>query len=143
VRRLNIRRPGQIRNRPGQLENPVIGPGAEVHLLHSRLDQVGAGLIQRTKLANFDRAYIGVGLERNILEPLSLRSPGGAGPRPDGSAGFAGRRDLLLNFSNTRSLRSPGTGGTRGTSTREAYRPAGESINGPEFFFCPTFGHRV
>ncbi len=45
MRRLNIRLPRQIRNRPGQLQNPVIRPRTQMHLLHGRFDQVGAGLI--------------------------------------------------------------------------------------------------
>ncbi len=54
---LFIRLSGQIRNRPGQLQDTMIGPGAQLHLLHRRLEQVGAGLVQLAELADFRRSH--------------------------------------------------------------------------------------
>jgi len=38
MRGLNVSRAGQIRNRPGQFEDVVIGAGAQLHLGHGRFD---------------------------------------------------------------------------------------------------------
>ena len=102
VRRLNLLHPRQIRNRPGQLHawRPVIGPRT-MHLLHGRLDQAGAGLIQGIVQTNLRRPHIRIRLQLGPLEPLPLDGPRPFDPLPYLRAGFAGRRDWLLSFSNT------------------------------------------
>lgn len=50
MRRLDLLRPGQTRNRPGQLENAVVNPGAQLHLAHRRFEQICAGFINRAEV---------------------------------------------------------------------------------------------
>ena len=62
--------PGQIGNSPGQLEDAVIGAGAQLHLLHGGFEQIGAGFVNRAELADFGRPHIGVGLQGSAFKPL-------------------------------------------------------------------------
>ena len=61
------------------LQNAVIGAGAQLHLLHGRFEQIGAGLVNRTKITDFCRPHpierlrtIGVGLQCSSFKPLLL-----------------------------------------------------------------------
>lgn len=62
---LDALRPGQIRNGPGQLQNPMIGSRTLLHRLHGHPEKVGTGLVDWVKLADFtgtEVALIGTAL---------------------------------------------------------------------------------
>jgi hypothetical protein len=50
-------RAGQIPNGAGQLQNAVIGPRAQLQLLHGGFEQIGAGFINRGEFADFGRPH--------------------------------------------------------------------------------------
>jgi hypothetical protein len=75
----------------------MMDPGAQLHPLHGHFDQMGAGLVQRTKLPNLGRSHptgrlrtIGVGFEICPFEPLSLNGAGSIHPFSYFGTWFAG-----------------------------------------------------
>jgi hypothetical protein len=58
MRRLDLLHSGRICNRPGQLQNPVVGSCAQLHPLHGGFEQVGAGFINRAEFADFSGPHI-------------------------------------------------------------------------------------
>lgn len=87
---LDILISGQIGDGAGQLEDAMVGPGAEPHLLHRCFEQIGAGSIERAKLADFRRPHIGIGLQAGAVETFALKGAGGLDALAHGLAGFAG-----------------------------------------------------
>ena len=70
VRRLDALAPRQIRDRPRQLEHPVIRPRAQVHLPHRRAQELPAGLVHRAVVAHLGRTHVGVGGQAGALAVL-------------------------------------------------------------------------
>ena len=67
---------GQIRDRPADLQNPVISAGAESQSRHGGLQEllgIGADLAESLDLF---RPHLGIGTEPFPLEPLELTRPG-------------------------------------------------------------------
>ncbi len=79
----------------------MIGPGAQLHLLHRRFKQISADLINRTELANFTRPHIGIGLQICDCKALALNSSGQLNPLSHGGARFAGALVAELFKRNT------------------------------------------
>lgn len=68
----------------------MIAPGAQLKLLPSCPDQVGASGVQLAELPDFSRSHVGVGLQGYTLEPLPLDGPGHLEPLAHFGAGSAG-----------------------------------------------------
>ena len=64
------------------LEHPVIGAGAEVHLLYSRLEQALRRLIRLAILADLGRPHVGVTAQRRALKTSTLTLARSFDPRP-------------------------------------------------------------
>jgi len=58
VLRGDLLTPGQISNRARQLQHAVIPARRELQLVHGRLHQAAAGVVQVTELAHLGRAHI-------------------------------------------------------------------------------------
>ena len=81
VRRLDALTPRQVRDRPRQLQHPMIRPRAQVHLPHRRAQELAAGLVHRAVVAHLGRAHVGVGGQAGALPVLHVGEPGRL-PRP-------------------------------------------------------------
>ena len=68
----------------------MIGPSAQLHLLHSRFEQASAGLVDGAILADLAGSHIGVGLQGRVCEALPLHRSGCLDPLPYRGAGFVG-----------------------------------------------------
>ena len=74
--------PRQIRDRPAQLEHPVIRPVRQLQLAHGRFHQRLAGIIQGTELANLGRVHVGIAGNIRPRQPLALTLAGCLHPCP-------------------------------------------------------------
>ncbi len=76
VRNADLPCPGQIRNRPRQLEHAVIGPGGEAESGDRGPEQALDWLRQATIPANVPRGHVRIGEEAGLLpEPGLLPLP--------------------------------------------------------------------
>ena len=60
MRRLDLRTARQIRNRAHQLQDPMIRPRAQVHVLHRCSQQIPTNLIKLTELLYFRRSHVAI-----------------------------------------------------------------------------------
>ena len=70
---------GQVGDGPGDLEDPVVGPGREPEMGH-RAAQQGLGRVQRAKIAQSARSSGRCSRSHLAGEPLQLPLPGGLDP---------------------------------------------------------------
>jgi hypothetical protein len=74
MRRLDVVTVSQISNGPSQLQNAVIGSGADVELPHCRAEQAPARIAQTAVVAHLSRPHVGVGQQAAaaLVESLAL-----------------------------------------------------------------------
>jgi hypothetical protein len=74
----------QVRNRPRQLQHPVIYPGRQVQLLHRRLQQLFPRRIRLAELAHLRRPHLRVARQLRALEAFQLAFARGLNSRSNG-----------------------------------------------------------
>ncbi len=79
---LDIRAAGQVSDRPGQFEHPVVAPRREVQPAHGRPEEGLAGLVRPAEAVRLGRPHLPVRQDRQVLKspplPLAGRSHPGA-----------------------------------------------------------------
>ena len=81
----------EIGDRPGNLEDPVEGPGAEAELGHGHLQELLGLVRDGAEELDLPGTHLGVGEDLPSPEPASLPIPRPGHPCPDGRRAF-GRR---------------------------------------------------
>jgi hypothetical protein len=96
VGRADIRFSGQVRDRPADLENAVVGPGAQTELRHGRFQEPLPFLADRAEALDVARAHPGIGEDLAPLEARELALAGRAHAFPDllGALGLDFRHDI-------------------------------------------------
>jgi len=83
VRRTDVRIPGQVGDGPGDLEDAIVGPGAESQLGHGHLQKLFPFGADGAMPLDVLRTHLGVGIDLSAFEPPELDVTGGAHPFPD------------------------------------------------------------
>jgi hypothetical protein len=86
--RLDVWTAGQIRNRPRQFEDAVVGARGKLELVHGGFDQAAGGIVQGAVFAYFGGAHIGIAGEIGAGETLALDLAGGFDAGAHGLGGF-------------------------------------------------------
>jgi len=83
MNRADLLLPRQISNRPRDLEDAIVSPGAESQLGHGHLQQLFPFDADGAMTLDILRAHLGVGVDPPAFEPPELDVTGGAHPFPD------------------------------------------------------------
>jgi len=84
VRGFNAFGAGQVGDGAGDLENPVVGAGGQVELLHRLLQQVAERRVEVTMLLDLGLGHAGVGLHRGRVKTGALHGAGSFDARANG-----------------------------------------------------------
>ena len=96
VRGLNRIDAFKIRNGPGDLKDPVVGPGGKAQLVDDRLQKRRGVLVDGVVFLDVPAAHLGVAVDFGFLEPFLLEAPGVGHPTADRFGGFG--RGLFLKI---------------------------------------------
>lgn len=75
MRRLDLLGAGEIGNGAGQLEDAVVGAGAEMQLAHGCLEQILAGSVKLAVLAHLVGVHLRIGQRGCTLKAFTLALP--------------------------------------------------------------------
>ena len=76
MRRTDVRIAGQVGDGSGDLEDAVVGPGAESQLGHGHLEKLFSLGADGALTLDVLRAHLGVGIDLSAFEPPELDLPG-------------------------------------------------------------------
>jgi hypothetical protein len=84
VDRSDLGLPGQVGDRPGDLENAVVGASCQLKLGHRLADEGSAGVVEAAHVPYVRRPHVGVGDPSIRRQALTLAVPGSFHAAPDG-----------------------------------------------------------
>jgi len=83
MRGADVLLPRQVGDGPGDLEDAIVGPGAESQLGHGHLQQLFPFGADGAMPLDVLRTHLGIGVDPPAFEPPELDLTGGAHPFPD------------------------------------------------------------